>query len=162
MKRVYPNKDMCLGCRICELACLTVHSKSKDLIIAYTEERSAGLISSKVVYENGSVCVALSCRHCENPMCVAACISGALYKDQTTGKIMYSREKCVGCWSCLMACPFGAIRRNSSEGKIIKCDLCAGQSMPACVKACPNAALTWEERGTLSPPLGVLPVVPLA
>ncbi len=40
MKRVYPDKDYCIGCHLCELACITAHSKSKDLIVAYREERS--------------------------------------------------------------------------------------------------------------------------
>jgi carbon-monoxide dehydrogenase iron sulfur subunit len=98
------------------------------------------------VYEKGPVCVSLSCRHCENPSCVTACISGALYKDEESGKTKYDESQCVGCWSCLMACPFGAIRRNPSKGKIIKCDLCEGRDKPACVEACPNAALSYEDR----------------
>ncbi len=147
MKRIYPLRDVCIGCHICELACLTAHSESKDLVIAYTEERqSGGLAPCRAVYEKGPVCVALSCRHCDNPMCVAACISGALYKDKETGKTLYSKEKCVACWSCVMACPFGAIRRNPAENAIVKCDLCEGREAPACVEACPNAALVFEER----------------
>lgn len=148
MKRVYPNKDFCIGCHICELACLTAHSKSKDLILAYTVERGeSGLSSCKHVHEGGPTCVALSCRHCEEPSCVAACISGALQKDPETGRTVYDREKCVGCWSCLMACPFGAIARHPLEAKIVKCDLCHDRpGGPACVAACPNKALKQEER----------------
>ena len=151
MKRVYPDKDVCMGCRICELACLTVHSESKDLIIAYTLERANGLAPCKTVVEDGHVCVALSCRHCANALCVAACISGALYKDEAAGKTLYDPSRCVGCWSCLMACPFGAIQANRQAGKIIKCDLCEGREMPACVEACPNLALIWEDRERESP-----------
>ena len=146
MKRVYPDKDFCIGCRLCEIACLTAHSQSRDLIIAYTEERRQGLTPCKAVYEEGSVCVALSCRHCAEPACVAACISGALTKDPESGRTVYDRERCVGCWSCLVACPYGAIRRDPRENKIFKCDLCEGRDMPACVEACPNRALFWEER----------------
>jgi carbon-monoxide dehydrogenase iron sulfur subunit len=148
MKRVYPDKDFCIGCHICELACITAHSKSKDLILAYTVERgSEGLSSCKHVHERGPTCVALSCRHCDEPSCVAACISGALQKDPESGRTTYDREKCVGCWSCLMACPFGAIARHPLENKIVKCDLCADRpGGPACVAACPNQALKQEER----------------
>lgn len=45
-----------------------------------------------------------------------------------------------------MACPYGAVRRNVTKGKIIKCDLCEGRDMPACVEACPNGALVFESR----------------
>lgn len=148
MKRVYPNKDFCIGCHICELACITAHSKSKDLILAYTVERGQnGVSSCKHVYEAGPTCVALSCRHCDEPSCVAACISGALQKDPESGRTVYDREKCVGCWSCLMACPYGAIARHPLEQKIVKCDLCFDRpGGPACVAACPNKALKQEER----------------
>jgi len=148
MKRVYPDKAFCIGCHICELACLTAHSKSKDLILAYTVERGQnGLASCKHVHEGGPTCVALSCRHCDEPSCVAACISGALQKDPDTGRTVYDRDKCVGCWSCLMACPYGAIARHPLEAKIVKCDLCFDRpGGPACVEACPNKALKQEER----------------
>jgi len=148
MKRVYPDKDFCIGCHICELACITAHSKSKDLILAYTVERGQnGLASCKHVYEGGPTCVALSCRHCDEPSCVAACISGALQKDPESGRTVYDRDKCVGCWSCLMACPYGAIARHPLEQKIVKCDLCFDRpGGPACVEACPNKALKQEER----------------
>jgi len=148
MKRVYPNKEYCIGCHLCELACITAHSKSKDLITAYREERvECGLSSCKTVFEKGDTSVAISCRHCDEPSCVAACISGGLYKDPETGRTVYDREKCVGCWSCLMSCPYGAIRRHPLESKIVKCDLCEGrEDGPACVAACPNLALKYEER----------------
>jgi len=145
MRRVYPKKEVCIGCHICELACLTAHSESKDLVIAYTQERASGLSPCKVVYEKGPVCISLSCRHCADAQCVAACISGAMYKDEKTGKTLYDESKCVGCLSCLMACPFGAIRRHPSGKKVIKCDLCEGREIPACVAACPNGALLYED-----------------
>lgn len=148
MKKVYPIKEVCIGCRLCEVACITAHSKSGDIIMAYTVEKAEeGLASRRVLFQEGHVCVALSCRHCEEPMCVAACISGALTKNRITGSCDYNEEQCVGCWSCLMACPFGAIRRHPVKQKIVKCDLCAGRDMPACVEACPNAAILYEDRG---------------
>lgn len=148
MKRVYPDKEYCIGCHLCELACITAHSESKDLILAYTQERNEkGLSPCKRVFEKGDICVAISCRHCDEPSCVAACISGGLRKDPETGQTVYDRDKCVGCWSCLMACPYGAIRRHPVDNKIVKCDLCQDREEgPACVAACPNLALKYEER----------------
>ena len=147
MKKVYPNKDFCIGCHLCEVACLTAHSKSKDIIIAFKEERvEQGVCSCKGVSHQGPDSVALSCRHCDEPSCVAACVSGALTKNPETGRTEYNEEQCVGCWSCVMACPFGSIRRHPIKAKIVKCDLCAGRDMPACVEACPNLALLYEDR----------------
>jgi carbon-monoxide dehydrogenase iron sulfur subunit len=45
-----------------------------------------------------------------------------------------------------MACPFGVIRRNETEDKAMKCDCCPDRKTPACVDACPNRALVFEER----------------
>ncbi len=147
MKKVYPIKEFCIGCHLCEVACVTAHSQSQDVVLAWREERRQGQIETcRHVIQKGSVCVAMSCRHCDEPACVAACISGALTKDEVSGRTAYDPEKCVGCWSCLMACPFGAIRRHPTEKRIVKCDLCAGRDMPACVEVCPNRALVFEDR----------------
>ena len=141
-RRVVPDKEYCIGCHLCELACLLEHSESKDLITAYREERvEKGLSACKQVHHCGPDAVAVSCKHCDEPNCVAACIGGALYKDPETGDTVYDREKCVGCWSCVMACPYGAIRRHPKEACIVKCDLCRDRDEPACVAACPNRAL---------------------
>lgn len=141
MKRVYPNKDMCIGCRLCELACMTEHSQSKDLIIAFREERRHGLTPRRNVIHDNVVTVGLSCRHCDEPHCVRSCISGALYKDPETGRVVYEEAKCVGCWSCVAACPSGAVSRHPFKDRIVKCDLCPDRDIPACVAACPNMAL---------------------
>jgi carbon-monoxide dehydrogenase iron sulfur subunit len=146
MRHVKPVKEFCIGCHLCELACLTEHSRSGDLILAYTKERpEEGLKACKCVHHKGPVAVAMSCQHCADPACVTACISGALCKDPVSGRTEYDREKCVGCWACVMACPFGAIRRHVQSGKIVKCDLCVEREIPACVAACPNQALVLVE-----------------
>jgi carbon-monoxide dehydrogenase iron sulfur subunit len=44
-----------------------------------------------------------------------------------------------------MICPFGAIRMDEERGKAVKCDLCPERETPACVEACPNRALVFEE-----------------
>ncbi|MDQ7031317.1 MAG: 4Fe-4S dicluster domain-containing protein [Desulfonauticus sp.] len=146
MKRVFINPEFCIGCRLCELACLTEHSQSKDLILAYRDEVASGLLPRNRVEEKGYITASLTCRHCEDPYCVRACISGALQKDPETGRVTYDEDQCVGCWSCLMACPFGSIKRHPIKEKIVKCDLCPDRSVPACVSSCPNQALTFEEK----------------
>ncbi|WP_029894927.1 4Fe-4S dicluster domain-containing protein [Desulfohalovibrio reitneri] len=145
MKRVKPIPDYCIGCGLCELACLQAHSRSGDLVIACRQEAPQGLTSCKTVHRRGPAAVALSCQHCQDPECVRACISGALYKDAGTGQTVYDQDKCVGCFSCVMVCPFGAIHRHPTESRIVKCDLCADRGSPACVEVCPNAALVFEE-----------------
>jgi carbon-monoxide dehydrogenase iron sulfur subunit len=66
-------------------------------------------------------------------------------RDPETGTVSHDADKCVGCWSCVMMCPFGGIAICLEEGRITsKCDLCGGEGVPACVAHCPNEALVYE------------------
>jgi carbon-monoxide dehydrogenase iron sulfur subunit len=70
-----------------------------------------------------------------------------MYRDKRTEAVLCNEEKCVGCWMCIMVCPFGVIKRDLESNKVAsKCDLCLGEEMPVCVQNCPNEALTFEER----------------
>jgi carbon-monoxide dehydrogenase iron sulfur subunit len=97
------------------------------------------------VEQQGSISFAVNCRHCTEALCVKNCIAGAL--SQVDGLIVIDQEKCVGCYSCIMACPFGALMSNE-EGVMQKCELCATNShgQPVCVQGCPNKAIVYEER----------------
>lgn len=145
MKRIFAKEEVCMGCRLCEIYCLVEHSKSKDILKVFKKERPKPL-SRIMVEEKGTVSLALQCRHCEEPHCLEACMSGALWRDEKTGAILHHQEQCVGCWMCIMVCPYGAIQRNLNGKKIAsKCDLCVGKEIPVCVANCPNQALEYRE-----------------
>ena len=107
--------------------------------------KSVPLPSSVRVEESRPISFALQCRHCDEPLCVYSCLSGALTKDPETGIVTVDTEKCIGCWTCVLACPVAAPKRDTARGKIIKCDLCKGKDMPYCVMNCPNEALVYGE-----------------
>jgi len=44
-----------------------------------------------------------------------------------------------------MVCPYGAIKMDLERKVAVKCDLCAGLDVPACVANCPNEALVYKE-----------------
>ncbi len=144
MKKVYSVEEVCIGCRLCEVNCLVEHSQSKHILKAYKLE-SPKAVPRVLVEEEGPVSFAVQCRHCDEPACVEACITGAMTKAED-GKVVYDREKCVGCWTCVMVCPYGAVRRDVEAKKVAKCDLCPDLETPACVANCPNRALVYEER----------------
>jgi len=73
-------------------------------------------------------------------------MSGALQRDAKTGLVHHDAEKCVGCWMCVMVCPFGGVRALPERKVVVKCDLCEGEETPACVAACPTQALSVDER----------------
>ena len=143
MKRIYALEEYCLGCKLCEVYCVASHSLSKDLVKAHKTEE----ITPRVIIESsGDTSFALQCRHCDDAPCARACITGAMQKDPVTGIVSCDSERCVGCWTCIMACPYGAIRRDKYGRSIIsKCDLCAEEGEPSCVSHCPNNALIYKE-----------------
>jgi len=146
MRRIYPKEEVCIGCRLCEIWCTVEHSKSKNIIKAFKEEFPRAL-SRVSVEERGPLSFAIQCRHCDEPFCVEACMTGAMSKDEKTGVVQHDKEKCIGCWMCIMVCPYGAIKQDLNEKKIAsKCDLCPDEDEPICVVKCPNEALIYEER----------------
>lgn len=148
MKRVYAKEEYCLGCRLCEVHCIVAHSDYKNDIVKAFKRQNPRPLSRIIVEENRPVSFALQCRHCEDAPCTKACITGAMQKDDETGIVTCEESRCVGCWTCILACPYGAIARNEQDKKVAsKCDLCSdSDSIPACVRNCPNAALLFEER----------------
>ena len=98
------------------------------------------------IEEGNGVHFAVSCRHCVNPLCVKGCISGALtMKD---GMIVIDENKCVGCFTCILSCPYGAIMPDETGHAMQKCELCTrnAHGEPVCVQGCPNQAIVYEER----------------
>lgn len=145
MKRIYTLEDYCIGCHLCEVACITEHSASKDPVRAFLHEPARPISRCTVEeWDGGIISFSTTCRHCDEPDCLRACISGAIQKGEN-GTVRIDTEQCVGCWSCVMACPYGAIQRNLTRKKANKCDLCPDRKSPACVDACPNRALVYKE-----------------
>lgn len=143
MKKVFARENLCINCRLCEVYCKTAHSKTKDVVAAYKYEDPAP-VARISVYGGRETSVAVNCRHCDDPACVKACITGAMQKDKKTGIVSVDTKKCIGCMTCLAVCPYGCIKTDKVA---MKCDLCQGDT-PACVKNCPNRALLWIDDET--------------
>ncbi|MCH5272374.1 MAG: 4Fe-4S binding protein [Lachnospiraceae bacterium] len=142
MKRVYVNEEWCLGCHLCEYNCAFANSGETDMAKAL---KGKPIFPRIRVEGDESINFAVSCRHCKDPLCVKSCISGALSVED--GVIRIDRNKCVGCLTCILVCPYGALSQDA-DGAMQKCELCLTNSCgePACVKGCPNGAILYEER----------------
>ena len=142
MKRVYVNEEWCLGCHLCEYNCAFANSGQTNIVKAL---KGKSIFPRIHVEGEDKITFAVSCRHCEDPMCVKSCISGALSKKD--GTVCIDRNKCVGCLTCILVCPYGAMSQDAN-GAVQKCELCMGNTCgePACVKGCPNRAIAYEER----------------
>ncbi len=144
MKKVYIIEEACMGCGLCEVYCRLEHATSKDILKALKRE-SPRPVPRIAVQRQAPVSFALQCRHCAEPYCVYSCLTGALQRDTESGVILVDTEKCMGCWTCVLSCPFGVIRRDLERETIAKCDLCLASGTPACVTHCPNEALVCAE-----------------
>ena len=140
MKRVYIREEVCIGCELCRVYCQVEHSGSKDLLKAFKKEIPRPLPRIRME-RRGEVCFAVQCRHCDEPWCVYSCLTGAMQQDAVTGVVTADPEKCIGCWTCLVACPYGAVAKDTVNRVIAKCDFCPGRAVPVCVANCPNEAL---------------------
>ena len=101
-----------------------------------------------MVYLENFFPVPLRCVHCDEPSCLAVCEYNAILKSEF-GIILIDEEKCVGCGSCALACPYGMITLDLTTKRAVKCDLCVdlismGKS-PACVENCALKALVYDE-----------------
>ncbi|MBS6475085.1 MAG: 4Fe-4S ferredoxin [Clostridiales bacterium] len=144
MKRIYVDEKWCLGCHLCEYNCAFANSGSDDMAKALKGVE----INPRIrIEEHDGVSFAVSCRHCEEPLCVKGCITGALSIQE--GVIRIDQSKCVGCYTCILCCPYGCIMPAAQGGVMQKCELCLNNAAgePACVKGCPNRAIVFEERG---------------
>ncbi|MEM9044368.1 MAG: cyclic nucleotide-binding domain-containing protein, partial [Pseudomonadota bacterium] len=149
---------LCVNCDFCEKACAETHGGITRL------HRAQGPTQ-------GDLHVPISCRHCEQPHCMADCPPNALYR--TPKGAVAVDDSCIGCGNCVRNCPYGAIKLSAEpvkKGNLLtqllfgygdrpgerepaqkskenretarKCDLCEGvRGGPACVRACPTGAV---------------------
>ncbi len=163
-----PSK--CIGCRTCEVACVLAHSPD-DALINGTIDKS--FYPRLKVIKAATVTAPVQCRHCEDAPCANVCPNGAIVNKNNT--IQIDSDACIGCKTCMLACPFGAIdlAQQCKDGDVVwqtglkvvdeegehakgkqvgvKCDLCYGRSEgPACKGVCPTNAFTIVEGRLMS------------
>lgn len=146
MKRIYVNEKWCLGCHLCEYECAFAVTGMTDMAKALKGKT----IHPNIHVEDGEkgIHFAVNCRHCSDPICVESCIAGALHRN-AEGMVEIDRNKCVGCYTCVLVCPYGAIMPGPDGHAAQKCELCTKNicGEPNCVLHCPNRAIVYEDRG---------------
>lgn len=131
-----------MACRTCEISCAIQHSKDKNLFSAVLQSPSPK--KRLFVESHQQLRMPVLCRHCEDAPCLNACISGSLYRDDN-GFVRRHKDRCIGCWTCIMMCPFGVMTRDVENHIALKCDRCHKLDLPACVSSCPTKALVLVE-----------------
>jgi protein NrfC len=146
---VYDSR-LCLGCQSCMFACSMTHEGEASLSLSRIQIIRDAPGFTKYPYD---ITMAV-CRQCLTPLCVQNCPTGACHVDKPNGNVrMIDESKCIGCKTCIIACPQRPHRTvwNAAKNKSTKCDLCAKApfwSEPggpdghqACVEICPAKAI---------------------
>ena len=133
------DSEKCTGCRKCEQVCSVYHTGFNDP----ARSRMKVLRWDLVGYY-----LPVSCQNCDQASCAEVCPSGACRRDPELEVTIIDPKVCIGCKSCVLACPFGVPVFDKVEGISIKCDYCNGD--PQCVPFCEAGALQFLEPDQIS------------
>lgn len=99
----------CVGCAACSIACKNENNTDIGKNWSSAITRTTGKFpNTKYEY------IPTLCNHCENAPCAKACPTQAMYKDEN-GLTLHNADKCIGCKSCMLACPYGVISANKKD-----------------------------------------------
>lgn len=133
------RQNRCIDCERCMEACVKTNNVPsygyRTTILQQEREIGKGL--------KERVFMPVLCNHCNRPPCVRVCPTTATYKDKKTGIVMMDYKRCIGCKTCMAACPYNARYFKEENRAVDKCNFCfdtrlsKGESKTACAAACP-------------------------
>ena len=133
--------DRCIGCKgACQVGCKMEHGTAlgSSRCKVYTMGPTGTYPDLEMYF------LPVACQQCAEPACAAVCPTGACYKDTEDGIVKIETSLCMGCQSCLRACPYQANLFNNEMRVSDKCDLCVSLidegKVPSCVHSCAGAA----------------------
>jgi Fe-S-cluster-containing dehydrogenase component/formate-dependent nitrite reductase membrane component NrfD len=133
------DQTRCIGCHACTTACKSENQVPLGVSRTYVKAVDVGRFPQ--VRRAFQV---TRCNQCDNPPCVAACPTGAMFQ-RPDGIVDFDKSVCIGCKACMAACPYDAIFINPDDHSAEKCNFCAHRIEsglePACVVVCPTEAI---------------------
>lgn len=125
------EEEKCWGCKACEVACKQENRAPDGVRLIRISEDGPCQIGGRWHF----VFRANRCRHCQEPVCAAACPADAI-STRADGVVVLERDTCSGCGACIAACPYDAITFDDAAGIAAKCNLCHHRLdnglLPAC------------------------------
>ncbi|UOT05732.1 polysulfide reductase NrfD [Rhodococcus opacus] len=133
------DQRTCIGCHACTVACKTEHEVPVGQFRTWVKYVDTGEFPDTT--RSFGV---MRCNHCTDAPCVKICPTQALFK-RDDGIVDFDNERCIGCKSCMQACPYDALYIDENTHTAAKCNLCAhridNDMEPACVVVCPTHSI---------------------
>ena len=129
----------CIGCHACTTACKSEHEVPVGVFRTWVKQVEKGVFPN-----TRRLFSVLRCNHCSNAPCVEICPVTALH-TRADGIVDFDKNRCIGCKSCMQACPYDALYIDPDTHTAAKCNYCAHRVEiglePACVVVCPEHAI---------------------
>ncbi|MDO6678069.1 MULTISPECIES: DMSO/selenate family reductase complex B subunit [unclassified Shewanella] len=146
------DTQKCSGCKTCQISCKDKNDIDIGPLLRRTYKYGGGSFQEVAdgVYINDvfAYYVSISCNHCNTPVCVKSCPTGAMHKRREDGLVDIATDLCIGCSSCARACPYDAPQLDTRRKVMTKCDGCKDRialgKKPSCVESCPQRALDFD------------------
>ena len=133
------DQSKCIGCHACSVAC-----KSENQVPLGVNRTWVKYVETGEYPDVRRRFQVTRCNHCANPPCVRICPVSAMYQ-RADGIVEFDPSICIGCKSCMQACPYDSIYLDPETNTAAKCNFCAHRIdvglEPACVVVCPEHAI---------------------
>lgn len=144
----------CIGCHACTTACKSEHEVPVGVNRTWVKQVEQGEFP-----DTRRLFSVMRCNQCTDAPCVPICPTESLFirKD---GIVDFDKDRCIGCKSCMQACPYDALYIDPETHTAAKCNYCAHRIdlglEPACVNVCPEEAIISGDMENASSPIAIL------
>jgi Fe-S-cluster-containing dehydrogenase component/formate-dependent nitrite reductase membrane component NrfD len=133
------DQNRCIGCHACTVACKQEHDIPVGVNRTWVKYIEKGEYPDTRRHFG-----VLRCNHCDDAPCIEICPTVALFR-RSDGIVDFDGERCIGCKSCMQACPYDALYIDPDRNTAAKCNFDASRVemgyKPACEVVCPTQAI---------------------
>ena len=133
------DSDSCIGCHACTVACKSEHDVPLGVNRTWVKYIETGTFPD--VSRKFNV---MRCNQCDDAPCMTICPTNALFRADN-GVVDFQDDDCIGCKSCMNACPYDALYINPETNTAHKCNMCNHRIEvglePSCQIVCPTEAI---------------------